>query len=118
MWFLASLKCKCRAEKLNAVNHCSLFSIFQPSLYCSSNNIQFFNNKYFSWLVLDTECKTLGINVVLLVLSGLWLGLQWQWAARPGQQWQSADTVQGGSSAQRLCAPGMPSVGGRVHSCC
>lgn len=45
---LASLEGKCRVEKLSAVGHCSLFNIFQPSLYCSSNSTQFFSNKYFS----------------------------------------------------------------------
>lgn len=58
------------------------------------------------------------LNFVSLVHSGLWLGLQWQWSAGPGEQWEPADTVQSGSAAQRLCAPGMPNVEVKVHSCC
>lgn len=58
------------------------------------------------------------LNFVFPMYSGLWLGLQWQWSARPGEQWQSADAVQSGSAAQRVCAPGMPNVEMKVHSCC
>lgn len=53
------------------------------------------------------------LNFVFLVHSGLWLGLQWQWAARAGEQREPADPVQSGSAAQRLCAPGMPSGKGK-----
>lgn len=57
------------------------------------------------------------LNFVFLMPLGLWLGLQWQWPAWPGEQREPADTMQSGSTAQCLCAPGMPNMEVKVHSC-
>lgn len=37
---------------------------------------------------------------------GLRLGLQWEWAAGPGQQWQPANPMQSGRPARHPCAAG------------
>lgn len=65
--FLASLKGKCRAEKLSALSHCSLLNIFQPSLYSLQIAYNFLIVSTFLGLclILSLKCS------VLLEKSGL-----------------------------------------------
>lgn len=47
---------------------------------------------------------------------GLRLGLQWQWTAGPGQQWQPAHPMQSGRPARHPCPAGTsPGGRGAVH---
>jgi hypothetical protein len=47
-----------------------------------------------------------GSTVLSSLLSGVWLGLQWQWTAGLGKQWQPVDPSESGGSARHVCEPG------------